>query len=131
MNMREQFEAWSAGHDYLGGVGLHQGTDGKYSDADLQHAWEAWQAARATTCPGHGRSECVSCCWPKGEGYTAVDMGTAAADGYRDGKANPELQLHHVALALESVRGGPVLTSNQCYDLARALNGIQRDRVKS
>lgn len=19
----------------------------------------------ATTCPGHGRSECVSCCWPK------------------------------------------------------------------
>lgn len=21
----------------------------------------------AATCPGHGRSECVSCCWPKGE----------------------------------------------------------------
>lgn len=21
----------------------------------------------STTCPGHGRSECVSCCWPKGE----------------------------------------------------------------
>lgn len=202
-------------------------------------------AAQATTCPGHGRSECVSCCWPKGDAplsgvelgrqlveqvlsvmpenyaghsfgvtapdgstlgdviitvvkpdgkgphdlrveaesrvtelanlltlakhhvpltdplrglinanlmqhlveqdpwadfkdaapepasYTAVDMGTAAADGYRDGAANPELQMQHVAQALEAVRGGPVLTSNQCYDLARALNGIQRDRVKS
>lgn len=85
----------------------------------------------ATTCPGHGRSECVSCCWPKGDGYTAVDMGTAAADGYRDGKANPELQMAHVVRALEKVRGGPVLTSKQCYDLARALNGIQRDLVKS
>lgn len=62
-------------------------------------------APDATACPGHGRSECVSCCWPKGElegkradvvivdefsevapapgTYTAVDMGTAAADGYR------------------------------------------------
>lgn len=68
---------------------------------------------------------------PEPAGYTAVDMGTAAADGYRDGKANPELQMQHVAQALEAVRGGPVLTSNQCYDLARALNGIQRDRVKS
>ncbi len=153
--------------------------------------------APANTCPGHGRSECVSCCWPKGElegkradrmvfdeksrigelanlltlakahvpitdplrglinanlmqhlveqdpwadfkdaapvpaGYTAVDMGTAAADGYREGKANPELQMAHVVRALEKVRGGPVLTSNQCYDLARALNGIQRDRVQS
>lgn len=24
-------------------------------------------AAPGTSCPGHGRSECVSCCWPKGE----------------------------------------------------------------
>lgn len=50
-------------------------------------ALRIWLAARATTCPGHGRSECVSCCWPM-TGYTAVDMCTAAADGYRDGKAS-------------------------------------------
>lgn len=107
MNMREQFEAWSASHEYLGGIGLRRCTDGDYSDMDLQHAWETWQAARSTTCPCQGRSECVSCCWPKGElegkradvlivdefgtapvGYTAVDMGTAASEGYRDGKSS-------------------------------------------
>lgn len=61
-----------------------------YINSLVQSAWWGWQAARATSslCPGHGRAECVSCCWPSTEqsaGYTAVDMGTAAADGYRDG----------------------------------------------
>jgi len=42
-------------------------------------------ASGATTCPGHGRPECATCCWPA-SGYTAVDMTTAAADGYRDGR---------------------------------------------
>lgn len=51
--------------------------------------------ATSSLCPGHGRPECVSCCWPAAEqpaGYTAVDMNNAAADGYRDGKANFEVE---------------------------------------
>jgi hypothetical protein len=47
----------------------------------------------ATTCPGHGRPECATCCWPAPAGYTAVDMSTAAADGYRDGKSQLKLPL--------------------------------------
>jgi hypothetical protein len=40
-------------------------------------------------CPGHNRAECVSCCWPApSTGYTAVDMTTAAAQGFRDGAAS-------------------------------------------
>jgi hypothetical protein len=44
--MREDFEAWSANHDYLGGCGV-QMLDGRYRDIDLQHAWESWVAARS------------------------------------------------------------------------------------
>ena len=72
-------------------------------------------------CPGHNRAECVSCCWPRrdtdsqwtpaersalGEmnsaplefnkiatGYTAVDMTTAAAQGFRDGAASVSVTL--------------------------------------
>lgn len=34
-------------------------------------------AAPGVSCPGHGRSECVSCCWPKGEwnGYGLPPIG--------------------------------------------------------
>lgn len=46
MGMREEFEAWSADHDYLGGIPLDI-QDDKYWDIDLQHAWESWQASRA------------------------------------------------------------------------------------
>jgi hypothetical protein len=64
-----------------------------YNDGSMDN-----MAARATSslCPGHGRAQCVSCCWPTAEqsaGYTAVDMSTAAADGYRDGKASFEVEL--------------------------------------
>lgn len=31
-------------------------------------------AAPGTSCPGHGRSECVSCCWPKGD-VSGVELG--------------------------------------------------------
>ena len=44
--MREEFEAWSANHDYLGGVELDRAISGNYSDVDMQHAWESWQASR-------------------------------------------------------------------------------------
>lgn len=119
----------------------------------IRALYAALPHSSATTCQGHGRPECATCCWPKGEplsgvelcrqlveqvlsvmpenyaghsfgvtapdgsplgdviitvvkpdgkgphelrleaeakvaGYTAVDMSTAAADGYRDGKAN-------------------------------------------
>lgn len=46
MSMREEFEAWSANHDYLGGIDLHKAVSGDYADMDLQHAWESWQASR-------------------------------------------------------------------------------------
>lgn len=34
------------------------------------------------------------------------------------------LEMAHVVNALDKVRGGPVLTSNQCHDLARELNKV-------
>lgn len=45
--MREEFEAWSANHDYFGGVEVDIAISGNYSDVDMQHAWEVWQASRA------------------------------------------------------------------------------------
>ena len=117
MSMREQFEAWYRNEECLNAeqaaLVLQREPCGGYTYRDPQSAWKIRQAARSTTCPGHGRSECVSCCWPKG------------------GQVVPALQMAHVVRALEKVRGAPVLTSNQCYDLARALNGIQRDQVQS
>lgn len=44
--MREEFEAWSANHEYLGGVEIDRAISGNYSDVDLHHAWEAWHASR-------------------------------------------------------------------------------------
>ncbi|MDY7559938.1 hypothetical protein QN366_04950 [Pseudomonas sp. CCC3.2] len=44
--MREEFEAWSANHEYLDGVEIDRAVSGNYSDVDLHHAWEAWQASR-------------------------------------------------------------------------------------
>lgn len=35
-----------------------------------------------------------------------------------------QIEMAHVVQALESVRGAPVLTSNQCHDLAMALRPI-------
>lgn len=45
--MRKEFEAWSANHDYFGGVEVDIAISGNYSDVDMQHAWEVWQASRA------------------------------------------------------------------------------------
>ena len=44
--MGEEFEAWSASHDYLGGVELDRAISGNYSDVDMQHAWESWKSSR-------------------------------------------------------------------------------------
>lgn len=44
--MREEFEAWSASHDYLGGCAT-QMLDDRYQDIDLQNAWETWQASKS------------------------------------------------------------------------------------
>ena len=35
-----------------------------------------------------------------------------------------KIDMQQVMLALESVRGAPVLTSNQCADLAKALQDL-------
>lgn len=96
MNSREEFEKHYADGQVRIGIcstaRLFEQTEGQYVSSMTAAAWWGWQAARATSslCPGHGRAECVSCCWPSTEqsaGYTAVDMGTAAASGYRDGFA--------------------------------------------
>lgn len=97
MNMREEFEARFPTPAGVEWDDANQCYKCKVPSAYLA-LWMGWTAALAVAeasritdalmgarCPGHGRSECVSCCWPKGEGYTAVDMGTAATDGYRDG----------------------------------------------
>lgn len=44
-------------------------SEGLYVREEAYVALEAALAAAtdASACPGHGRSECVSCCWPKGE----------------------------------------------------------------
>lgn len=40
----------------------------------LWMGWTARDQLSSTTCPGHGRSECVSCCWPKCE-VSGVELG--------------------------------------------------------
>jgi hypothetical protein len=44
--MREEFEAWTADHSFLGGCHLNRKPEGEYHDVDMQYAWEAWQASR-------------------------------------------------------------------------------------
>lgn len=62
--MREEFEVWAFGQCF------ELKTDGaSYYHHRTSDAWEAWQAARE----------------PLSSAYTAVDMSTAAADGFRDG----------------------------------------------
>lgn len=70
-------------------------------------------------CPNHGNSHCITCMWPRGKvtisglrddtstsdatpefeqatGYTAVDMTTAAAEGFRDGQASVVVDLEGI-----------------------------------
>lgn len=98
MNMREEFEEWHRAKYPLHSMLLGRRENGEYSYPSRREMFEVWQAALsaaldATTCPGHGRSECVSCCWPKG------DMPTAAADGYRDGRARVQELIDLLILA--------------------------------
>lgn len=67
--MREDFKEWARSR----GVSLPVNDDIDYNDW-TQLAWDAWQAARASA-------------------YTAVDMTTAAAEGFRDGVASVVVDL--------------------------------------
>lgn len=73
--MREEFEVWVKSlspNRYLSTerfCPLHGVTEGEYKGFTVQNCWESFQAARKT-------------------GFTAVDMGTAEADGFRDGAAS-------------------------------------------
>lgn len=66
MNMREQFEARFPAPTGVEWDEANQCYKCKVPSPYLA-LWMGWTAARDTTCPGHGRSECVSCCWPKGQ----------------------------------------------------------------
>lgn len=59
--MREEFEAWSANHEYLGGVEIDRAFSGNYSDVDMHHAWESWKASRESL---------------------VIDLGTMTNNGY-------------------------------------------------
>ena len=77
MNMREQFEARFPTPAGVEWDEANQCYKCKVPSPYLA-LWMGWTAAlvfaeatgitealMATRCPGHGRSECVSCCWPK------------------------------------------------------------------
>ncbi len=56
--MREEFEVWSANHDYLGGCAA-QMLDDRYKDIDLQHAWESLVIELPSENPiGSGPGDC-------------------------------------------------------------------------
>jgi hypothetical protein len=122
-------------------------------------------ASSATSCPGHGRPECATCCWQKGggaepvaeitytgyepsnsihwlnkglafmepgtklyavppapAGYTAVDMSTAAADGYRDGAA----RVAELEAFLTKLKGEDVNFYSSAIELGRhAPTGLE------
>jgi hypothetical protein len=65
--MREEFEVWSANHEYLGGTGLFM-VDDRYKDIDVQHAWESWRDSRAA----------IEVEWPDHYEYTNSDVAGAA-----------------------------------------------------
>lgn len=64
----------------------------------------------ATTCPGHGRSECVSCCWPKSSAedfrklHLTVPVTTATEARVRELADLLTLAKHHVPLT-DPLRG--------------------------
>ena len=41
-NLRASFETFTADHHYLGGCSAEKADDGRYSDVDMQIAWEVW-----------------------------------------------------------------------------------------
>jgi len=89
--MREEFEA-SAKARWPNNRGLllrinHPGiaADGQYDNPVVHHAWWAWQASRESL-PAT---------------YTAIDMTTAAADGFRDGAASVVVELKRLVLTTD------------------------------
>lgn len=46
------------------------------------------------------------------------------------GVALPEVEMGHVMLALEMVKGAPMMTSNQCQAMANLLNGYLANKAK-
>lgn len=132
MTSREEFEEWYAEDNCLdagqAAFWLSKEICGGYTYRDPEAAWHVWQAARATSSLCPGRAECVSCCCPAVEqtaGYTAVDMNTAAADGYRDGKANlklPDRKYEPNGVGDYNYDDGHAIGWNDCLDAIKELN---------
>lgn len=64
----------------------------------------------------------MSSCQNSKHHLDAVDELRALLDAPAPRAEFKKVEMAHVMNALEDVRGKPVLTSNQCHDLARALN---------
>lgn len=87
--MREEFEAWAPikHSHFLYPFNQIDGTD-RYVHSEVQRDWAVWKASRASL-PTQ---------------YTAVDMATAAADGFRDGAASVVVELPEDAPLLYELR---------------------------
>jgi hypothetical protein len=101
--MRDDFIAWieslNVGYDtrftdFIGG-------DGEFFDGEVQGLWACWQASRERA-------------------YTAIDMTTAAAEGFRDGVASRDAEVEDLRkqLALrhpfKPAQDGPTIGYTGC-----------------
>lgn len=102
------------------------GDDSVDEPQDYRNVYAAMLAAApATTCPGHGRPECATCCWPARAAYTAVDMTTAAADGYRDGKSQFVVTLPRGESLARRMYGPPASGINPLISRQEAIGAIE------
>lgn len=77
--MREEFEAWAKNHWFLCSEGPKQIESGKYLSAELQTAWEAWQASRAAVVVELPEPAPLGDCSPPGLEYSEVVEAIEAA----------------------------------------------------
>jgi hypothetical protein len=107
--------------------GIKMGTDWR---SGLASVIELRLNRFSKNCQGHGRAECASCFWPKSEdladpgvGYTAVDMTTSAAQGFRDGAASVVVELPEQLFAGMPTPNGPDLNREEVIEAIIAAGG--------
>ena len=147
---REEFEAWAPikHSHFLYPFNRVDGTD-RYVHSEVQQDWAVWKASRASPSAIHPLIKCLN---ENGDlialratvaqqakmiehlrggltlGYTAVDMSTAAAQGFRDGAASAETLRKALAECTASLEAEMIKnyhgadpeamhpSTRQCYD---------------
>ncbi|NMY77735.1 hypothetical protein HBO01_03470 [Pseudomonas rhodesiae] len=89
----------------------------------LEYLHDAF-SSQVNVCDNCGHETATSEC------DSASDLRDYLAAAPASPQAVKKLHMVHVAKALESVRGKPVMTSNQCHDLAQALNDSLRAELQ-